>query len=47
VKVMRNDLDTPSALKAIDVWAAETLAGAQLDATREVAVAIDAILGII
>ena len=47
VKVMRNDLDTPSALKAIDVWAAETLAGAQLDATSEVAVAIDAILGII
>jgi len=47
VKVMRNDLDTPSALKAIDVWAAETLAGAQLDATGEVAVAIDAILGII
>ena len=47
VKVMRNDLDTPSALKALDVWAAETLAGAQLDATSEVAVAIDAILGII
>ena len=47
VMVMRNDLDTPSALKAIDVWAAETLAGAQLDATSEVAVAIDAILGII
>ena len=46
VKVMRNDLDTPSALKALDVWAAETLAGAQLDATSEVAVAIDAILGI-
>ena len=47
VKVMRNDLDTPSALKALDVWAAETLAGAQLEATSEVAVAIDAILGII
>jgi len=47
VKVMRNDLDTPSALKALDVWAAETLAGAQLYATSEVAVAIDAILGII
>lgn len=47
VKVMRKDLDTPSALKAIDVWAAETLAGAQLDSTSEVAVAIDAILGII
>jgi L-cysteine:1D-myo-inositol 2-amino-2-deoxy-alpha-D-glucopyranoside ligase len=47
VKVMRNDLDTPSALIAIDIWAAETLAGAQLDATSEVAVAIDAILGII
>lgn len=47
VKVMRNDLDTPSALKALDVWAAETLAGAQLNATSEVAVAIDAILGII
>ena len=47
VKVMRNDLDTPSALKALDVWATETLAGAQLDATSEVAVAIDAILGII
>ena len=47
VKVMRNDLDTPSALKALDVWAAETLAGAQLDATSEVALAIDAILGII
>ena len=47
VKVMRNDLDTPSALKALDIWAAETLAGAQLDATSEVAVAIDAILGII
>ena len=47
VKVMRNDLDTPSALKAIDIWAAETLAGTQLDETSEVAVAIDAILGII
>lgn len=47
VKVMRNDLDTPSALKAIDIWAAETLAGKQLDETSEVAVAIDAILGII
>lgn len=47
VKMMRNDLDTPSTLKAIDVWATETLAGAQLDATSEVAVAIDAILGII
>ena len=47
MKVMRNDLDTPSALKALDVWAAETLAGAQLYATSEVAVAIDAILGII
>jgi hypothetical protein len=47
VKVMRNDLDTPSALKALDVWTAETLAGAQLYATSEVAIAIDAILGII
>ena len=47
VNVMRNDLDTPSALKAIDDWATATLAGAEVDATSEVAVAIDAILGII
>ena len=47
VNVMRNDLDTPSALKAIDDWATATLAGAEVEATSEVAVAIDAILGII
>ena len=47
VRVMRNDLDTPSALKAIDDWATATLAGAVVEATSEVAVAIDAILGII
>ena len=47
VNVMRNDLDTPSALKAIDDWATATLAGAEVEATSEVALAIDAILGII
>jgi hypothetical protein len=44
---MSNDLDTPAVLKAIDTWATETLFGAAVDSTAEVADAVNAILGIV
>ena len=44
---MSNDLDTPAALKAVDDWAKETLSGAEVESTGEVARVVDAILGII
>jgi L-cysteine:1D-myo-inositol 2-amino-2-deoxy-alpha-D-glucopyranoside ligase len=44
---MSNDLDTPAVLKAIDDWASETLSGAAVDSTSELAEAVDAILGIV
>jgi L-cysteine:1D-myo-inositol 2-amino-2-deoxy-alpha-D-glucopyranoside ligase len=47
VNVMSNDLDTPAVLKAIDTWATETLFGAAVDSTAEVADAVNAILGIV
>jgi L-cysteine:1D-myo-inositol 2-amino-2-deoxy-alpha-D-glucopyranoside ligase len=47
VNCMSNDLDTPAVLKAIDDWASETLSGAAVDSTSELAEAVDAILGIV
>jgi len=47
VKFMSNDLDTPAVLVAIDAWADDTLSGAAVESTSEVAKAIDAILGIV
>ena len=44
---MSNDLDTPAALKAVDDWAKETISGAEVESTGEVAKAVDAILGIL
>lgn len=44
---MSNDLDTPAALKAVDDWAKETLSGAEVESTGDVARVVDAILGII
>lgn len=47
VNFMSNDLDTPAALKAIDAWATETLSGAAVESTDQVAEVVDAILGIV
>jgi L-cysteine:1D-myo-inositol 2-amino-2-deoxy-alpha-D-glucopyranoside ligase len=47
VSVMSRDLDTPNALKVVDDWARETLAGACSVPTQDVAEAVDAIFGII
>jgi L-cysteine:1D-myo-inositol 2-amino-2-deoxy-alpha-D-glucopyranoside ligase len=47
VSVMSRDLDTPNALKVVDDWARETLAGAGSVPTQDVAEAVDAIFGII
>jgi L-cysteine:1D-myo-inositol 2-amino-2-deoxy-alpha-D-glucopyranoside ligase len=47
VSVMSVDLDTPNALKVVDDWARETLAGAESESTQGVAEAVDAIFGII
>ena len=44
---MSNDLDTPTALTAVDDWAKETISGAEVESTGEVAKVVDAILGII
>jgi hypothetical protein len=44
---MSRDLDTPNALKVVDDWARETLAGACSVPTQDVAEAVDAIFGII
>ena len=47
IELMSQDLDTPSSLQALDSWAFETLAGAGLESTQDVAQGIDAIFGII
>ena len=47
LNAMSNDLDTPAALKAVDDWARETISGAEVESTGEVAKVVDAILGII
>jgi L-cysteine:1D-myo-inositol 2-amino-2-deoxy-alpha-D-glucopyranoside ligase len=47
IDAMSNDLDTPAALKAVDDWARETISGADVESTGEVAKVVDAILGII
>ncbi|MGA0003570.1 MAG: cysteine--1-D-myo-inosityl 2-amino-2-deoxy-alpha-D-glucopyranoside ligase [Candidatus Nanopelagicales bacterium] len=44
---MSNDLDTPAALKAVDDWARETISGAEVESSGEVAKVVDAILGIV
>jgi L-cysteine:1D-myo-inositol 2-amino-2-deoxy-alpha-D-glucopyranoside ligase len=47
VNAMCNDLDTPATLNAVDDWAKETLSGAAVESTSEVAKVVDAILGIV
>lgn len=45
---LTDDLDTPQALRAVDAWAAETLAGAGRDteASAQIREAVDALLGV-
>jgi len=47
VQALGNDLDTPSAIKTIDLWAHETLSGIESEPVSPVARAVDAMLGII
>jgi L-cysteine:1D-myo-inositol 2-amino-2-deoxy-alpha-D-glucopyranoside ligase len=47
VRLMSQDLDTPGAIQLIDIWANETLAKNDAEATGNVAAAVDAILGIV
>ena len=45
---LRSDLDTPTALSAVDTWVAASLAveGDDTDAVGQMTTAIDALLGI-
>ena len=44
---LSNDLDTPTAIELVDVWAKRTLSGDNSEPTNSVADAVDAMLGII
>jgi len=47
-KALRNDLDAPSALRAVDSWVAGSLAvdSDETGSIAEVAAAVDALLGV-
>ena len=46
VLALSDDLDTPSALAALDQWAADTLSGSSGGDAQELSVALDALLGL-
>jgi L-cysteine:1D-myo-inositol 2-amino-2-deoxy-alpha-D-glucopyranoside ligase len=46
VLVLSDDLDTPTALAALDQWAADTLSGSSGGDAQELSVALDALLGL-
>ena len=46
VLALSDDLDTPTALEALDQWAADTLSGSRGGEAQELSVAIDALLGL-
>ena len=46
VLALSDDLDTASALAALDQWAADTLSGSSGGETQELSVALDALLGL-
>ncbi len=46
VLALSDDLDTPTALAALDQWAAETLRGSSGGDAQELSVALDALLGL-
>ena len=45
VLALSDDLDTPTALEALDQWAADTLSGSSGGEAKELSVALDALLG--
>jgi L-cysteine:1D-myo-inositol 2-amino-2-deoxy-alpha-D-glucopyranoside ligase len=46
VRALSDDLDTPTALAALDQWAADTLSGSSGGEAQELSVALDALLGL-
>jgi L-cysteine:1D-myo-inositol 2-amino-2-deoxy-alpha-D-glucopyranoside ligase len=46
IVALANDLDTPTALAELDMWASETLQGASGGDSRELNAAIDTLLGL-
>jgi L-cysteine:1D-myo-inositol 2-amino-2-deoxy-alpha-D-glucopyranoside ligase len=46
VLALSDDLDTPTALAALDQWAADTLSGSSGGDAQELCLAIDALLGL-
>jgi len=46
VLALSDDLDTPTALEALDQWAADTLNGSSGGNAQDLSVALDALLGL-
>ena len=46
VLALSDDLDTPTALAALDQWAVDTLSGSSGGDAQELSVALDALLGL-
>jgi L-cysteine:1D-myo-inositol 2-amino-2-deoxy-alpha-D-glucopyranoside ligase len=46
VLALSDDLDTPTALAALDQWAADTLSGSSGGDAQELFLALDALLGL-
>jgi L-cysteine:1D-myo-inositol 2-amino-2-deoxy-alpha-D-glucopyranoside ligase len=46
ILALSDDLDTPTALAALDQWAADTLSGSSGGEAQELSAALDALLGL-